>query len=155
MSSRTAFIRMVARGAVRGTGRCTGPALGGIKLATGIAQVLVVRVSLPFIGQYAIGFVNDGCVPFVAAEIRMRTQLLHQCTVAGFNNFGRSVRLDMQNTVIVSAVFFIHASVAVTPINRTESIGSRHPPISAVSARVSIILKYGAECEADSRMARI
>jgi hypothetical protein len=41
----------------------------------------------------------------ITADIRMLPELVHECSVAGFDDLLWSVRLNMQDSVIVSFVF--------------------------------------------------
>lgn len=102
-----------ARSGLKGAeaGGRTGPPLCRIDLPAMAAKVQVILCTACRVGQNPVGLVDHGCVPFVATEIRVCAKLLHQCPVAGLDYLGGCVRLDVQDSVVVAAVAFVHRQV--------------------------------------------
>ena len=66
----------------------------------------IILGTFPGIGNNCVGLVYECGIPVVAAEVGMLPQLLHEGAVAGLDYRLWRIRLNVQNSVIVS--FILH-----------------------------------------------
>jgi hypothetical protein len=66
----------------------------------------IILGTFPGIGNNCVGLVYDCGIPVVAAEVGMLPQLLHESAVTGLDDRLGRIRLNVQNSVIVS--FILH-----------------------------------------------
>ena len=72
-----------------------------------VQDLLVIGCPPLIVGEGRIGLIEDGSIPFVTAEIRMKFQFLHLGAITGLDYRARRIRLDMQDTVIIASVFHL------------------------------------------------
>jgi hypothetical protein len=71
-----------------------------------VQESTIILGTFPGIGNNCIGLVDECGIPVVAAEVGMQPQLLHESAVTGLDYRLWCIRLNVQNSVIVS--FILH-----------------------------------------------